>query len=57
MQASAVHFGCGMWGLISVALLTSEHRYQDVYNFEMDEDDETTKCCGCEKQFVEKSDL
>eukprot|EP00904_Undaria_pinnatifida_P003060 jgi/Undpi1/12755/HiC_scaffold_6.g02423.m1 len=46
VQASAVHFGCGIWGLISVALLTSEHRYQDVYSYGMDVDDEGTKCCG-----------
>ena len=56
MQASAVHFGCGIWGLISVALLASEHRYQDVYSYGMDVDDEGTKCCGCEKRFEEIGD-
>lgn len=49
VQASAVHFGCGVWGLISVGLLTTKDRYRDVYSSgalaDSKRDDE---CCGRE---------
>lgn len=53
VQASAVHFGCGMWGLIASGLLTSDSRYRDVYNFGISGDSDDggpKKCCGCEQR-------
>ncbi|CAM9540680.1 unnamed protein product, partial [Laminaria digitata] len=48
VQSSAVHFGCGMWGLISAGLLTSDSRYRDVYSFGamVESDSGENKCCG-----------
>lgn len=49
VQASAVHFMCGVWGLISVALLSTQSRYQDVYSYGIFSDPERDEeCCGRE---------
>lgn len=49
VQASAVHFGCGIWGLISSALLSTKESYTAVYNYGIFADAKREEqCCGCE---------
>lgn len=49
VQASAVHFLCGVWGLISVGLLSTKRRYRDTYSFGIfAEDGRAEECCGRE---------
>lgn len=49
VQASAVHFMCGVWGLISAALLTTKERYRDVYSYGIFTDPgREDECCGRE---------
>lgn len=49
VQASAVHFMCGVWGLISAALLTTKERYRDVYSYGIFSDPgREDECCGRE---------
>lgn len=49
VQASPVHFGCGVWGLMASGLLSTKENYRGVYNygvfFERGRED---TCCGCE---------
>eukprot|EP00752_Nemacystus_decipiens_P003798 g3494.t1 len=47
VQASAVHFMCGVWGVISAALLTTKERYRDVYSYDIFSDPgREDECCG-----------
>ncbi|CAM9724297.1 unnamed protein product [Ectocarpus sp. 4 AP-2014] len=47
VQASAVHLMCGAWGLVSVGLLSTRSRYQDVYSYGIFSDPERDEqCCG-----------
>ncbi|CAM9131110.1 unnamed protein product, partial [Hapterophycus canaliculatus] len=47
VQASAVHFMCGVWGLISVGLLTTKSDYQSVYSDGIFSDPvRDGRCCG-----------
>eukprot|EP00903_Cladosiphon_okamuranus_P017514 g16129.t3 len=47
VQASAVHFMCGVWGLLSVGLLTTKEHYRDVYNSGIFSDPgREEECCG-----------
>lgn len=49
VQASAVHFMCGIWGLISVGLLTTRQDYQSVYSDGIFSDPvRDEQCCGRE---------
>lgn len=49
VQASPVHFGCGVWGLMASGLLSTKENYGAVYNYGVffDRGREST-CCGCE---------
>lgn len=49
VQASAVHFACGVWGLISTGLLTTKQRYRDAYSYGIFVDaGRDEECCGRE---------
>lgn len=49
VQASAVHFMCGAWGVVSVGLLATKDRYRDVYIYgALDDPDREEECCGRE---------
>lgn len=49
VQASAVHFMCGSWGLISVGFLATKNRYRDVYSYGVFSDPgREEECCGRE---------
>ncbi|CAM9176237.1 unnamed protein product [Sphacelaria rigidula] len=47
VQASPVHFGCGVWGLMASGLLSTKENYRGVYNYGVffDRGREDT-CCG-----------
>lgn len=58
VQASAVHFMCGIWGLISVGLLTTQSDYQSVYSDGVFSDPvRDDQCCGRECEDVWPSSL
>lgn len=47
VQAAPVHFGCGMWGLISSGLLSTRENYRAVYTFGLfAQPERADKCCG-----------
>ncbi|CAM9152689.1 unnamed protein product [Ascophyllum nodosum] len=47
VQASAVHFGCGMWGVISAGLFITKERYRNMYSDGVYADpDRDDRCCG-----------
>lgn len=49
VHASAVHFMCGVWGVISVGLLATKSRYRDVYSYGIFADPgREEECCGRE---------
>lgn len=49
VHASAVHFGCGMWGLVGAGLFTTQERYADVYSYgALADPSRIDTCCGGE---------
>lgn len=52
VQASAVHLGCGSWGLTASGLLTTSSNYDAVYSYGVfAEPGRGDSCCGCEEHF------
>lgn len=55
VQASAVHFMCGLWGLIAVGLLATKEHYRDVYSDGIFSDPgREEECCGRECIIVDR---